>query len=118
MGSGGGDRSTGFLSDRFSAKAGMGGTGGGAAAMVGLGGGERYGTAKERERRCCTVLNVGERGGEGGGSERDVDGGDCRVGLSELRDGVLDSAVRALWRRSPHDRAGMAERRGGGLRGM
>ncbi len=49
----GGARMTGLLSVGLSANAGIGGTGGGALASVGLAGGERYGMAKESERRLC-----------------------------------------------------------------
>lgn len=111
----GGVWSTGRLSVGLSTKAGIAGTGGGAS-RIGLAGGERYGMAEERER---WWRSVGERGGEGVGRERDVDGGDGadRSGFSELRDGILFTA-RALWRRSPSDRASGRRRRGGGFKGM
>lgn len=77
MGCNGSRWSTGFLSVGFSANAGMGGTGGGGDAMVGLGGGERYGIAKESDRRCPSFpLRLGERGGDEVGNERGVVGGE------------------------------------------
>lgn len=57
------------------ANVGIGGTGGGGDAIVGLGGGERYGMALERVLRWL-VLGKVERDGEG--RERGVAGGDVR----------------------------------------
>jgi hypothetical protein len=119
----GGARMTGLLSVGLSANAGIGGTGGGALANVGLAGGERYGMAKESERR-CVGRKLGERGGgDGAGSERGVVG--SRTGLSELFEGVFDNAERAFWLKLSQERAvrrspwlGRRWRRGGGPRGV
>ena len=51
MGEGGEEVAGLRLGDEVRMKAGMGGTGGGVDDLVGLGGGERYGTAFERHRR-------------------------------------------------------------------
>jgi len=69
MGEGGEEVAGLRLGDEVRINAGMGGTGGGVDDLVGLGGGERYGTAFERHRRWSMERGESERC-----KERGVDG--------------------------------------------
>jgi hypothetical protein len=114
--------------------AGMGGTGGGGVAIVGDGGGERYGIASDNERELLRLLMV-ERVGEGmlsrmGGTLDDIFSADLcgklervmGLGANGIRSETMRLELLGALRISPIERlfsniGGRAWRPGGNLRG-